>query len=218
MAGEPHSLDIPNARAIELEIVPGGRWLLAGCADGSVWCYDLDALSSPESSSFNAPPPPRLLLEPPLPEGTHARVSSVQFSVDYTSEQVNSSNALADNFRALEHFNLAVVVSYGAYDASLYPKSIQVWRVNVRTGAGNLPPSLQAHQRLSSFFEDTESHVHRSISLHGDHLAYCLRSPIRIVIVDWRLVNGKQAGIDSTFMRWCLRSALHTVAVPVIDL
>ncbi len=25
-----------------LELVPGGRWLLVGYLDGSVWCYDLD--------------------------------------------------------------------------------------------------------------------------------------------------------------------------------
>jgi hypothetical protein len=214
MAGQPHSLDIPNTRAIELEIIPGGRWLLAGCADGTVWSYDLDALSSPESNSSNEARSPRLLLEPPVPEGTHKRVASVQFSVDYTSEQVNSNNA--DNFKALEHFNIAVVVTYRAHHAVVHPKSFQIWRVHAKTGAENLTTILQAQECLSSFSEDAEDVVD-SISLHGNHVAYCLALSVQIIIVDWRSLNGKQAGIDSDFMRWFLRSARYTDrAIPVI--
>ncbi|KAJ2918073.1 hypothetical protein MD484_g2302, partial [Candolleomyces efflorescens] len=216
MAGQPHSLEIPNTKAMRLEIIPGGRWLLAGCADGSVWYYDLDALSSPKSNSMDAAPPPRLLLDSPLPEGTHARVASVQLSVDYTSDRVNPNPA--ETFRALEHFNLAIVVTYWAHDNYVYPKSIQIWKAGTESGTGNLAASLRAHTRLSAFFEDPEGHIY-SISLHGDHLAYCRGPLMRITIVDWHSVNEKQAGLDSSFMRWCLSSTCDTArAKPVTNI
>ncbi|KAJ2918123.1 hypothetical protein MD484_g2297, partial [Candolleomyces efflorescens] len=208
-----YSLDIPNTRVFTLEIIPGGRWLLAGCADGTVRWYDLDTLSSSKADTFSGAPPPTLLLESPLPEGTHTSVTGIQFSVDFTSDQVLSTEV--DNFKMLEHFNLAVVVTY-RQTAHVRPKSIQVWRVQVKTEEGNLPTTLQAHERLSSFFEDS-SRVVRSISLYGEHVAYFLRPPIQVVIVNWRTVNGKQAGIDLDFMKWYLPSGRYTNgAIPVI--
>jgi hypothetical protein len=60
IVGEPHQFNIPNTKVAAIELIPGGRWLLAGCTDGSVWCYDLG------SSSNKSPDPAGLLLASPL--------------------------------------------------------------------------------------------------------------------------------------------------------
>lgn len=177
--------------------------MLAGCSDGSVWWYDLDLCSSPRTSDPAVQP--HLLLKLPLPASGEG-YGSIHLSIDHTSEELTRNDT--EHFKVLEHFNLAVVVDW----PSVTP--IQVWRVNVNHGAEtNSPTALQAHQCLSSFFENPIYNIH-SVSLHGDHLAYSFRVMQEdiTVIVDWRSVNGKNGGSDLDFMGWHLQLAYPMVS------
>lgn len=63
----------PRTRATFLKLVPGARWLLMGCSNGSVCCYDLD------SEDLK-----RALLIPPSStvERTFESVTDLQLHVD----------------------------------------------------------------------------------------------------------------------------------------
>ena len=124
-----------------------------------------------------------------------------------------------DQFQSLEHFNLAVSVAYLSPNLDFTTNSFQVWKVSVvpSTGIGSLS-GIKAHERLSSFSEDINCTI-VSVSLHGMNLAYCLAPPRQItIIVDWSAVNGKRAGLDSSFKRWYLHPAAGTVSQPIVSL
>ncbi|RXW13578.1 hypothetical protein EST38_g12276 [Candolleomyces aberdarensis] len=206
-----HSFNIPDTSVRTIHLVPGGRWLLAGCADGSVWYYDLDLLSSTNDGSSTQAGRPHLLLESPLSaQQVSENRAGVFIAIDHTSKLVNASK---NPYKALESFNLAVTVTIMPAGIRSATHSFQVWRVDVVTNASNKgePTGIKALQRLS-FFKDTACTI-KDISIHDIHLAYCLAHPSgTTVIVDWRSVNEKAATSDSDFTRWYLESSAGSVS------
>ncbi|RXW11235.1 hypothetical protein EST38_g14620 [Candolleomyces aberdarensis] len=125
-ADKPYLFKVPKTEIARLHLVPGGRWLLAGCDDGSVWWYDLDLCFSPEAKSPGAGGP-NLLLQSPLPgKEASENAARVIFSIDYTSE-CSDANATSQ-FKTLEHFNLAVCVTYLSPNLDYTTNSFQVWK------------------------------------------------------------------------------------------
>ncbi|KAJ2925904.1 hypothetical protein H1R20_g11190, partial [Candolleomyces eurysporus] len=200
-----HSFDIPDTSVRTIHLVPGGRWLLAGCTDGSVWYYDLDLLSTDVGSSTQAGRP-HLLLESPLSaQQASENQAGIFIAIDHTSELVNASK---NPYKVLESFNLAVAVTIMPAGIRSVAHSFQVWRVDVVTNASDKREltEIKALQRLS-FFNDTACII-KDISIHDIHLAYCLAHPSgTTVIVDWCSVNEKSATSDPDLARWYLESS-----------
>jgi hypothetical protein len=209
---KPYLLNIPNTTVANLHLVPGGRWLLAGCFDGSVWWFDLDFWSSPEAMSSDAGGP-KLLLESPLSEEASRNDTRIVFSVDHTSKI--SGAKPTSKFGTLENFNLAVFVSYLSRDLHhTKVNSFQVWKVSVVTApmAVGSPSGIKACQCLSSFFEDSGCTI-EFMSLHGANLAYSVQPAEITAVVNWHSVNGKHADHDPCFMRWLLKSEVGRVSL-----
>ncbi|RXW13576.1 hypothetical protein EST38_g12278 [Candolleomyces aberdarensis] len=206
-----HSFNIPDTSVTTIHLVPGGRWLLAGCTDGSVWYYDLDLSSSTNVGSSTQAGRPHLLLETPLSaQQASENQASVFISIDYTSELVNASK---NPYKVLESFNLAVAVTLMPAGIRSATHSFHVWRVDVVTNTSDKgePTGIKALQRLS-FYKDTAC-VINDISIHGIHLAYCLGYPPgTTVIVDWCSVNEQAATSDSALARWYLESTAGSVS------
>jgi hypothetical protein len=196
-----HPFDIPNTSVVTIHLVPGGRWLLVGCRDGSVWYYDLDPSCSTNVKFSPQAGRPRLLLESPLAtQQASKNLAGVFIAIDHTSQLVNSSES---PFKVLESFNLAVAVTIKPAGVDSAAHSFQVWRVDVVTGRPDREEStkLKPLQRLSSF-KDACSIIN-DISIHDFHFAYCLAYPPgATVIVDWRSVNEKAVADDPD--RWHL--------------
>ncbi|KAJ2919398.1 hypothetical protein MD484_g1024, partial [Candolleomyces efflorescens] len=201
-----YAFDIPKTSVASMHLVPGGRWLLVGCRDGSVWYYDLDMacftdMDSPQSRQ------PRLLLKSPLAtEQASKNRAMVLFAIDHTSELLNPSK---DLYKVLEHFNLAVAVTLKPQAGQPASHWFQIWRVGAIT-AQRSSTELQALQRLS-FFEDSDVTI-SDISIHGIHFAYALSCPSgTTMIVDWRLVNDKKVDTDDSDV-WYLGTTIVSVS------
>ncbi|KAJ2919445.1 hypothetical protein MD484_g1020, partial [Candolleomyces efflorescens] len=195
-----HPFDIPHTSVVTIHLVPGGRWLLVGCKDGSVWYYDLDLCSSNSSDFLPQAGQPRLLLESPLATQQASRnLAGVFIAVDYTSELVNASES---PFKVLESFNLAVAVTMKPAGVDSAVHSFQVWRVDVASSPDQKELAKLKPLHCLSSFEDACSIIN-DISIRGPHFAYCLAWPAgAVVIVDWHSVNGKPVADDPD--RWHL--------------
>ncbi|KAJ3547457.1 hypothetical protein NMY22_g1640 [Coprinellus aureogranulatus] len=175
-----------HAKTHTLTFLPGGRWLLPGCDDGSVWYFDLSDDSNPTAKLT-----PKKLLPSPFAGTPHAGSNiSIEFSVDFTS---NAALGQSGESHYLTQFHIAVVtwpeVSQFAHT------QVDVWRIHVSQDAGNegLIPGTQ----LSTFCETLTPL--RTCSLYGSSVAYALRTvptPCS-VIVDWADANGKIKGQHS---------------------
>ena len=205
-----YTFDIPKTSVASIHLVPGGRWLLVGCRDGSVWYYDLDLVCSTDLDSPQPAGQPGLLLRSPLTaEQASKNRATVLFAIDHTSELLNPPKELS---KVLEHFNLAVAVTLKPKQGQPVNHWFHIWRVGAITGptAQRGSTELQALQRLS-FFEDSDV-VISDISIHGIHFAYALSCPSGItMIVDWRLVNDKQVDNDDSDV-WYLGTTIVSVS------
>ncbi|KAF6754747.1 hypothetical protein DFP72DRAFT_898687 [Ephemerocybe angulata] len=173
-------------------VTPGGRWVMTGYADGSVWCFDLS-----DNLASAADVEPFLLLPP-----THIGVSvsnpnvQVQIAIDYTSDEAAGT---ASETHHLTQFNMAVVTGPFDYRSTGAYTHIDIWRVHLSAHAET--PQLQLSDHLSSF-KDSGSGKLLSCSLYGKVVAYSMNSPPSecTVIVDWEEANGKNE--DQGAQRW----------------
>ncbi|KAJ3518295.1 hypothetical protein NMY22_g13751 [Coprinellus aureogranulatus] len=174
-----------RAKTHTLTLLPGGRWLLSGCDDGSVWYFDLSDDSNPAAKLT-----PKKLLPSPFAGTPHAGSNiSIEFSVDFTSKAALGQSGES---HYLTQFHI-VVVTWPEISQFAHTQ-VDVWRIHVSRDAGNegLIPGTQ----LSSFCETLTPL--RSCSLYGSSVAYALRTvptPCS-VIVDWADANGKIKGQD----------------------
>lgn len=155
-----------------LAILPGGRWVLGACDDGSVWYFDLtDDWTSTSSIE------PKPLIPGYIPDSWNKEEKSgldVWLAFDWTSPEALGSSAETHH---LTQFNLALFIRPWRQEHA----HIDVWQVRIQEGAN----MLGVH--LSSFRERARSEL-TYISLYGGSLAYILHI---LVIVDWREANGR---------------------------
>ncbi|KAH6911994.1 hypothetical protein BKA70DRAFT_1422715 [Coprinopsis sp. MPI-PUGE-AT-0042] len=178
--------DVPpclaRARAPTLCLLPGGRWLLAGYADGSVWSFDLS-----DSDTCRTNVKRRLLVPSPFKDTEHENTKiQLQVAVDFSSPE-----ALGDSLgtHVLQQFNIAVIAC--PEDWGLASTQVDVWRIY-------LPPhsaadsELRLGDRLSSFTEIGTAQL-GGCSLLGPVVAYSLGfAPVKcVVVVPWLDANGK---------------------------
>ncbi|TEB26773.1 hypothetical protein FA13DRAFT_1010835 [Coprinellus micaceus] len=177
----------PNDTSI---ITPGGRWIISGYRDGSVWYIDLG--HDPTSTTALEP---QLLVPASLPDDTDD--IQIKIALDFSSGE---SLGQSVDHHTLRQFNVAVVTS-SSYDDPL-PLNIDVWRVHVCTELGD-PASLTLGPRLSNFTEEGDVAL-VSVGLHGRSVAYSilLDHTKCVVVVDWMEADGK--GKDEQFTRWYL--------------
>ncbi|KAJ3549320.1 hypothetical protein NMY22_g926 [Coprinellus aureogranulatus] len=153
----------------------GGRWIIVGYNDGSVWYFDL--LDDWTSTSALEP---KMLL-PGWPDSKDANLG-VKLAVDWTSEEALGPSL---GIHCLTQFNIAVFVrplkGDHAYDAT----HIDVWQVRIENGPQGMQLALGEH--LSSFTEDP-GYVITNACLYGPTLAYVVRI---VVVVDWHHANGR---------------------------
>ena len=129
---EPYPLNIPNTKVARLHLVPGGRWLLAGCLDGSVWWLDLNHRSPLKPDPFGLGGFSLLLRSPLSEDDVSKNCARITFSIDHTSRSSGANPT--GRFGPLDEFNLAVFVSSGGSPRDARTNSFQVWRVGVATG------------------------------------------------------------------------------------
>ncbi|KAJ2936505.1 hypothetical protein H1R20_g588, partial [Candolleomyces eurysporus] len=158
--------------------MPGGRWLLAGCRDGSVWYFDLDAEGTIS---------PALLIESPYPESL-ASTNKVRlvFSVDLLSDVAQASPPGSYH---LTQFNIAIVASHIRRTADTV---ISVWRVQIAL-ENDSATNLRKVELLSTFHEERFDDVW-SCDLYGTTVAYLGRptgGSTSIIIVDWPDAAGQ---------------------------
>ncbi|KAJ3509813.1 hypothetical protein NMY22_g16168 [Coprinellus aureogranulatus] len=191
-------------------MTPGGRWVLAGYSDGSVWYFDVS-----DDWTSTSPIAPRLLVpgftSEAVPPGGAVKM---ELAADWTSVEALGSSAAS---HCLTQFNLAVVVSmnHEPPDTNDKPMHVNVWRVTVCEDAGET--SLKLDEQLSAFKEEPNDSI-SSFSLHGRMLAYTWSIEPRpipyVVVVDWRDVNGKtpQEGL----VRRCFRIPQEAQSVHLV--
>ncbi|KAH6901423.1 hypothetical protein BKA70DRAFT_1309499 [Coprinopsis sp. MPI-PUGE-AT-0042] len=162
-------------------LIPGGRWLIVGYEDGSVWSLDL---SDHDGSSGKICR--KLLVPSPFESTEHSETRlQVKLSVDFSSDE-----ALGDSQKTyhIQQFNIAVMVCPMKY--KLASTHIDVWRVHVSNGSDRW--GLRLGEHLSSFTEIGTAAL-QDCSLLGSALAYSLgTAPATcVVIVRWPAANGK---------------------------
>lgn len=184
-----------HAKMSTVFLLPGGRWLISGYADGSLWCFDL-----------SGHPKERILPMPLLPSpfaGTEhsGGDTQIQVSIDFTSQDALGSSAHTHH---LAQFNIAVLACPKRYEFA--HTQVDVWRVHVLNGVGGEGLKLGAH--LSSFMETPTSGL-LNCSLHGPSIAYTVRGiPARsVIVVDW--ADAKSKTMD--FQRYHLPGLTTTV-------
>ncbi|RXW24336.1 hypothetical protein EST38_g1521 [Candolleomyces aberdarensis] len=169
-------------------LLPGGRWLLAGYRDGSVWYFDLDAKDTICST---------LLIESPYPESL-ASTNKVRlvFSVDLLSDVAQASPPGSYH---LTQFNIAIVASHIRRTVDTV---VSVWRVQIAL-ENDSATSLRKVELLSTFHEERFDDVW-SCDLYGTTVAY-LGEPAggdtSIIIVDWSDAAG-QTDINRVLRRY----------------
>ncbi|KAJ3539678.1 hypothetical protein NMY22_g4623 [Coprinellus aureogranulatus] len=168
----------PRGKMVASELLPGGRWLIAGYEDGSVWYFDL----SPDLIPAHRIKPALLI------SSSFSGVIRIQMhiSIDCASDMALGSSL---SHYHLEQFNLAVVACPARYGSG--PTKVSVWRIHVPVG-NDPESSLRLGDCLSSFTEFGIDHID-DCSLYGPMVAYSmlLQPASCIVIVSWSEANGK---------------------------
>ncbi|KAH6911997.1 hypothetical protein BKA70DRAFT_1559499 [Coprinopsis sp. MPI-PUGE-AT-0042] len=181
-------------------MVPGGRWLIGGYEDGSIWQFDLSNHDPPSGSITR-----KLLIPSPFKD-TPLDGSPIQLrlSIDFSS-----CEALGKSLETyhLEQFNIAVVACPKDYRAA--STHVDVWRVHVPKKEDS-ESDLRLTDHLSSFTEIGVPAL-EDCSLLGPTLAYSLGTwPARCaVIVSWSEANGKPK--DSIERRYLPDSGMHKI-------
>ncbi|KAF6754766.1 hypothetical protein DFP72DRAFT_898703 [Ephemerocybe angulata] len=204
--GPPKSYAHPHS----MVVTPGGRWVLTGYADGSVWCFDLS-----DNLASTADVEPFLLLSP-----THTGVSvskpnvQVHIAIDYASDEAAGR---ASETHHLTRFNMAVVTCPFDYRLTGAYTHIDIWRVHLpgdKEIAHTETPQLVLGDHLSSF-KDSGSGKLLSCSLYEKVVAYSMKSPSKCtVIVEWTEANGKNE--DQGAQRWYIpeKTSMNILLLP----
>lgn len=160
--------------------------MLAGYADGSVWCFDLgEHWASVDQLQ------PQLLVPSSFPEELEKDLQ-IKISADFLSDEALGASIGA---YTLLQFNLAVATWPSGEDT--LPTRIGVWRVCLRSEAGTT--MLDLGESLSSFKEVGAEVL--CLSLYGSSVGYCIAHHSRfIAITDWAEADGKQH--DDGLFRW----------------
>ncbi|KAF6755073.1 hypothetical protein DFP72DRAFT_347475 [Ephemerocybe angulata] len=167
----------------EVDLVPGGRWILWGHSDGSVSYSDLENTSG--NNPFN------LLISPPF-DNEEPLITEVRLAVDYATEQEETP----DNHH-LGCFRLAVATCRreslpGERDTT----QVDIWCLEVMYDHNGQTVGLGVKARLATFQAHwPEVRSDRPLALRGNFLTYgavhSLGLPAVAVIVDWTEANGK---------------------------
>lgn len=164
-------------------LLPGGRWLISGFDDGSVWYFDLSHHETSSAGNLQ-----RKLLIPSPFKGTQHDGSRIQvrLSVDFSSHEALGDSSITHH---LQQFNLAVVACPKAWKTGA--THVDVWQVLVPDG-NEQTGGIRLGDHLSSFTEIATSSL-EDCSLLGPALAYSLGiAPARcVVIVNWAEANGR---------------------------
>lgn len=163
-------------------IAPGGRWVILGRGDGSVWCIDLT-----DDWQTSRDVEPRLLIPSSLPTSVAAgKRNQIRIAIDVYSEESLESSA---DVRHLTQFNLAVASCARNPQASnaSHACHIAIWRVTLSREEG-----LRQGDRLALFTDAATKNL-RSVSLCGPAVAYAIDArPLNcVVIVNWMDAHGK---------------------------
>lgn len=197
-------IDVSSARTglivQTLRWMPGGRWLLAGFADGSIRYFDFEDGASGDLY-------PQLLIPTPFAEGqagTDGSVIGMQLSFDFTSDIASASPIGGYH---LTQFNLGVF--YMNLSEIQDDTPVRVWRVRVmfeaiRDSCGQSTRQavgLKVAECLSSFQEKRPVRLHLC-HLQGSMIAYYTEyfHQVGIVLVNWMQANGKAK--DGGIKRW----------------
>lgn len=181
--GRDQSVKEPPVSLQSTCLLPGGRWLIVGYEDGSVWSFDLLKQDKPCGKVTR-----KLLIPSPF-EGTEHDGSpiQVQLSIDFSSHE-----ALGDSqdTYTLQQLNIAVVACPKMYRTA--STRITVWRVHLSGGLDGAESELCLGQQLSSFTEIWTAAL-KDCSLLGPALAYSMGlSPAKcVVVVRWSEAHGK---------------------------
>ncbi|KAF6765458.1 hypothetical protein DFP72DRAFT_203827 [Ephemerocybe angulata] len=169
---------IPN----EVELVPGGRWILWGHRDGSVSYSDLEDNSG--NGLFNP------LISPPF-DNEEPLITKALLAVDYAAEQEGNQDV-----HHLRCFRIAVATCRrDSLSGERNTTQVDVWCVEVTYDDNGQAIGLRVKARLATFQDYwPEVRSDRPFALRGNFLAYGgvhgLEHPVA-VIVDWTEANGK---------------------------
>ncbi|KAF6751179.1 hypothetical protein DFP72DRAFT_1172544 [Ephemerocybe angulata] len=177
-------------------MVPGGQFVLAGLADGSVWTFDLSGglVSTPDVRASLLVPPPATLPET-------AGAVQVRLAMDYISDE-----ALGETARETYHlsqFNLATIAC--PTEDELSSSHVNVWRIHlspIATSDGIFAGhEIRLGDHLCSYMESTTDYL-CGLSLFGNTIAYSMQSPPTdcTVIVNWQDADAKKE--DDELLRW----------------
>ncbi|KAF5335066.1 hypothetical protein D9611_010830 [Ephemerocybe angulata] len=144
-----------------IHLLPGGRWMIVGCRDGSVWYLDLEKLGN---SGEGTP----ALLTPACP----GLLEGFSLAIDYSSPEANPT--LLDEFH-LASFNLATITSYQDKPNSFYKGVVKVWHIKVTFDDhdGLNAVGLETSECLYSCRDDNAVHTDSpACALYGIQVAY----------------------------------------------
>lgn len=190
-------------------IVPGGQFLLAGLADGSVWTFDLSG-GFVSTSNVRA----RLLVPPPATLFETAGEVQVRLAMDYISDE-----ALGETARETYHlsqFNLATIACPTEDESS--SSHVNVWRIHlcpIATADGIFAGhEIRLGDHLCSYMESTTDCL-SGLSLYGNIIAYSMQSPPTncTVIVNWHDADAKKE--DDELLRWYIPNS-HNQAIHLL--
>ncbi|KAJ3508386.1 hypothetical protein NMY22_g16635 [Coprinellus aureogranulatus] len=164
-------------------LLPGGRWIVAGYTDVSVWYFDLGNKQTSTSEIQRRLLIPSQILDPEKSE-TKAQV---KLAIDLSSD---SAQGTSSNDHTLRQFNNVVMTCHERRQWVSVPIHIDVWRIQVCAGAEE--DSVKPGEHLSSFTEEGDANL-ISLSLYGPTVACCVVMTVArcTVIVDWAEANGK---------------------------
>ncbi|KAJ3527793.1 hypothetical protein NMY22_g9651 [Coprinellus aureogranulatus] len=172
---------LPSGSIFSSTILPGGRYIIAGCGDGSVWYYDLWAGGDPSTTTEVTL---SCLIPSPYLNSSGFDVP-IKLAVDLLSED---SLGLSLTSHHLQQFNIAVVTWRG--ECSINDTEINIWRVRLDEDGGG----LELDEHLSTFHDAPFLHV-LDCSLLGPVVAYNLGdwacAPRSVIVVEWAKARGK---------------------------
>ena len=166
-------------------MTPGGRWVIAASAEGSVWWFDL---SNEWTSTSHIEPHVLIKSNSPASDDIEGTIQ-IEVAADFSSEESLGAFDSAGHSHHLSQFNIAIMTR-SANRSSAPTTHVSIWRVHASREAG-----LSLGECLSSY-EEVGSVKLTDVSLHGSAIAYGMdaggiRGIICVIIVEWEEANGK---------------------------